>query len=61
MSALAIRASRWRLTRKAAQPWEIAGLQLWAAAYVLESVADSQKLLFISRKRGDVCNIGLWK
>ena len=42
-------------------PWEIAGLLLWAAAYILESVADSQKLLFISRKSGDVCNIGLWK
>lgn len=41
--------------------WEIAGLALWAVAYTLESIADSQKLLFISRKQGDVCNIGLWK
>ena len=41
--------------------WEIAGLMLWAVAYTFESVADSQKLLFMSRKSGDVCNIGLWK
>ncbi len=41
--------------------WEIAGLVLWAVAYTLESIADSQKLLFMKRGGGDVCNIGLWK
>lgn len=41
--------------------WEIAGLSLWAIAYILESVADGQKMLFISRNKGGVCNIGLWR
>jgi len=29
--------------------WEVAGLALWAVAYVTESTADTQKLLFISK------------
>jgi steroid 5-alpha reductase family enzyme len=41
--------------------WEIAGLCLWVTAYILESTADAQKMLFISRNQGDVCNIGLWR
>lgn len=43
--------------------WEIAGIGIWATAYVLESTADAQKLLFISNKknRGGVCNVGLWR
>lgn len=41
--------------------WEIAGISIWAAAYILESTADAQKLLFISKNKGGVCNIGLWR
>jgi steroid 5-alpha reductase family enzyme len=41
--------------------WEVLGVGVWGVAYVLESVADSQKLLFISKNVGGVCNIGLWK
>ncbi len=43
--------------------WEILGLALWAIAYTLESVADTQKLLFISKDDSGlgVCNIGLWQ
>ncbi len=40
---------------------EIFGVSLWAVAYVIESVADGQKLLFSQRDAGGVCNIGLWK
>lgn len=40
---------------------EITGLCLWATAYVLESIADGQKMLFISRDKEGVCNIGLWR
>lgn len=43
--------------------WEMAGIALWLLAYLLESTADAQKLLFISRtsdKRA-VCDIGLWR
>ena len=41
--------------------WEIAGGCIWAAAYVIESIADAQKMLFISRNKHGVCNIGLWR
>lgn len=40
---------------------EIVGMTIWAIAYMLESVADAQKLVFISKNEGGVCNIGLWK
>jgi steroid 5-alpha reductase family enzyme len=41
--------------------WEITGLGLWAAAYILESVADTQKLRFILKNKRGVCNVGLWR
>lgn len=41
--------------------WEIIGLLLWCVAYGLESLADAQKLKFIMRNKGGVCNVGLWK
>ncbi|MGJ8670522.1 MAG: DUF1295 domain-containing protein [Oceanococcus sp.] len=41
--------------------WEIAGICIWATAYVLESTADAQKLLFISKNKGGVCDVGLWR
>ena len=41
--------------------WEIAGLALWAIAYLTESIADGQKMWFISKNPKGVCNIGLWK
>jgi len=40
---------------------EIIGVGLWVTAYFLESTADGQKLLFISKNKSGVCNIGLWK
>lgn len=41
--------------------WELIGLGLWALAYTFESVADTQKLVFISKNSGGVCNHGLWR
>ncbi len=41
--------------------WEVAGVCIWLAAYVLESTADLQKLKFISGNKGGVCNVGLWR
>ena len=40
---------------------EIIGICIWIAAYILESMADAQKMLFISKHKRGVCNIGLWK
>jgi len=41
--------------------WEICGIALWGTAYLLESIADLQKLSFMTKKQGDVCNVGLWR
>lgn len=41
--------------------WEVLGIVIWIIAYLLESTADFQKLKFISRNQGGVCNVGLWK
>jgi len=40
---------------------EVMGICIWVVAYILESMADAQKLLFISKHKHGVCNIGLWK
>ncbi len=40
---------------------EIIGICVWLVAYLLESIADGQKLLFLSKNKSGVCNIGLWK
>lgn len=40
---------------------EVLGICIWGAAYILESIADGQKLLFISKNKRGVCNIGLWR
>ena len=45
---------------------EALGLSIWLSAFILESVADNQKLAFLKAmkkegKRKQVCNIGLWK
>ena len=38
------------------------GFALWAVAYVIESIADTQKLVFISKNpKNSVCNVGLWR
>jgi len=47
-------------------PWEAVGLALFASGYVIESVADSQKMLFIHRmnvagEKNRVCDVGLWR
>jgi len=39
----------------------ILGICIWGTAYIFESIADGQKLLFISKNKGGVCNIGLWR
>ena len=46
--------------------FEIIGMIVWLGAFVMESVADSQKLAFLREmkklgKKNTVCNIGLWK
>jgi steroid 5-alpha reductase family enzyme len=46
--------------------FEIVGIIIWLGAFVMESVADMQKLAFLSdmKKLGQknkVCNVGLWK
>ena len=45
---------------------EIIGLLIWIAAFVMESLADTQKLKFLQKKRqagekNTVCNVGLWR
>ncbi len=40
---------------------EMIGLSLWGLAYLIESVADGQKLVFSSHNVKGVCNVGLWK
>jgi steroid 5-alpha reductase family enzyme len=45
---------------------EIVGLLIWVGAFVMESVADAQKLKFLQDKRksgekNTVCNVGLWR
>jgi steroid 5-alpha reductase family enzyme len=45
---------------------EIFGFALWNLSYAWESLADQQKLVFLTKKakakeRNVVCNVGLWK
>ena len=45
---------------------EIIGIVIWLASFIMESVADAQKLKFLramkkSCARNTVCNIGLWQ
>lgn len=43
-------------------PIEIVGFGLWGVAYVIESIADTQKLVFIAKApKNSVCNVGLWR
>ena len=47
-------------------PLEVLGFALWISGYVVESLADSQKMLFIHRmkqagKKNEVCDVGLWR
>ena len=46
--------------------FEIIGIVIWLASFIMESMADVQKLKFLrtmkkSGERNTVCNIGLWK
>ena len=46
--------------------FEVIGIVVWLGAFVMESVADMQKLSFLKRmkkagEKNKVCNIGLWK
>ncbi|MCG8673465.1 MAG: DUF1295 domain-containing protein [Pseudomonadales bacterium] len=40
---------------------ELLGLGIWIIAYTIETMADGQKMLFISKNKEGVCNIGLWR
>ena len=41
---------------------EVFGFAFWAVAYVIESIADTQKLVFISKApKNSVCDVGLWR
>ena len=45
---------------------EIIGIIIWLASFIMESMADAQKLKFLQAKkksgaRNTVCNIGLWQ
>lgn len=45
---------------------EIVGILIWIGAFVIESIADMQKLAFLKAmkkagKKNTVCNVGLWK
>ena len=45
---------------------ELAGLVIFILAFIMESVADYQKLAFLTKmkkegKQKQVCNVGLWK
>ena len=47
-------------------PIEIIGSLIWFGAFIMESVADMQKLSFLKEmkklgKKNQVCNVGLWK
>lgn len=46
--------------------FEIIGLFLWMLAFIMETVADAQKLSFLRKmkalgKKNQVCDVGLWK
>lgn len=46
--------------------FELMGLVIWIAAFVMETVADTQKNKFLKKMRAEglkrqVCNVGLWK
>ena len=45
---------------------EIVGALIWLGAFVMESIADMQKISFLKKMKGSgeknkVCNVGLWK
>jgi len=46
--------------------YEVIGLTVWLSAFVMESIADMQKLAFLKKMKAlglknKVCNVGLWK
>ena len=45
---------------------EIVGVLIWLGAFVMESIADMQKISFLKKmkalgEKNKVCNVGLWK
>ena len=45
---------------------EIVGILIWLGAFVMESIADMQKISFLKKmkasgEKNKVCNVGLWK
>lgn len=47
-------------------PLEVLGLGVWLSGYVVESLADAQKMLFIRQMKragrtNEVCDVGLWR
>ncbi len=46
--------------------FEIIGIAVWCGAFIMESIADMQKLAFLRKmkqlgEKNKVCNVGLWK
>lgn len=46
--------------------FEIVGLIIWVLAFIMETIADGQKLIFLRKmsklgKKNKVCNVGLWQ
>lgn len=46
--------------------FEIVGIVIWLSAFVMESVADMQKIRFLKKmkqtgQKNKVCNVGLWR
>jgi steroid 5-alpha reductase family enzyme len=46
--------------------FELVGMVIWLSAFVMENIADMQKVSFLRQmkklgKRNQVCNVGLWK
>ncbi|MEO0899417.1 MAG: DUF1295 domain-containing protein [Bacteroidota bacterium] len=46
--------------------WEIIGLVIWVLSFIMETIADNQKLAFLKEMKAkglknQVCNVGLWQ
>ncbi|WP_420426799.1 DUF1295 domain-containing protein [Algiphilus sp.] len=60
-SVLALPGFMMAINERAFSAWEMAGIAIWLTAYIVESTADTQKLRFIAKNKGGVCNVGLWR
>jgi len=60
-SVLALPGFMMAISDHAFSAWEMAGIAIWLAAYIVESTADAQKMRFVAKNKGSVCNVGLWR